>query len=300
MKLCVGNSGQEIGNSKLEPAHSDPLFSKIRAATWGLIGLALGGCATPAAQLEQLAAAHDWTLSVVHAEVFTLTTYRNRVPLACGTLHVYLAGDGTPWRTPWQVADDPTPRHPLVWRLMARDPAPAWYLGRPCYHGAARDPGCTPWHWTMGRYSETVVAALATALRARVAQEGVRRVVLIGHSGGGTLAWLLAPRIPQTRLVITLAGNLNLAAWTARHGYTPLVDSLDPAAGPPLPAGIAQWHLVGTRDDNVPPGLLRALVPHLVPADRVREVAADHRNGWETPWSQELSRLAAELCAGDT
>ena len=53
------------------------------------------------------------------------------------TLHVYLAGDGTPWLERYRIAPEPTPRRPLTLQLMAHDSSPSVLLGRPCYHGFA-------------------------------------------------------------------------------------------------------------------------------------------------------------------
>ncbi|CAL1241117.1 protein of unknown function [Candidatus Methylocalor cossyra] len=46
---------------------------------------------------------------------------------APSTLHVYLEGDGRPWQTRWHIAEDPTPREPVMLRLMARDHQAALY-----------------------------------------------------------------------------------------------------------------------------------------------------------------------------
>src|SRR6266545_4164343 len=98
------------------------------ALTLSLVIALLGGCAGPS---ERFAAR-------VEGEGFAHVVYRpaGLRPDGGRVLHIYLDGDGTPWER-GRPAPDPTPRAPLVLRLMALDPAPRVYLGRPCYHGLA-------------------------------------------------------------------------------------------------------------------------------------------------------------------
>ncbi|TVQ85775.1 MAG: alpha/beta fold hydrolase, partial [Chromatiaceae bacterium] len=182
------------------------------------------------------------------------------------------------------MASDPTPRHALALQLMAVDPAPAVYVGRPCYHGEARTPPCTPWHWTQGRYGDAVVTSLAAAIDRFADQAGASDLVLIGYSGGGVLAMLLAERLPQVRLVVTLAANLDIDAWCDLHGFSRLTDSLNPAQRPSLPATIRQWHLAGSDDRNVPPALIRRALDRQHD-HRFRVLpATDHRCCWQAHW----------------
>src|SRR6185437_2332145 len=106
---------------------------------------------------------------------------------------------------------------------------PVLYLGRPCYLGLASSPECRPADWTFERYSARVVASLAAATNRFREREGRPDVVLVGHSGGGTLAVLMAPQVQGLRAVVTIGANLDVAAWTLWHGYLPLNGSLDPA-----------------------------------------------------------------------
>ncbi len=178
--------------------------------------------------------------------------FRKGTPCVEGKVHVYLEGDGRAWLPGNRIAADPTPRASCLLPLMAMDPVPGIYLGRPCYHGTARTEPCHPRLWTRARYGETVVESMARALE-KLTGTGSCRAVLIGFSGGGTLAMLLAARTPtRTAGVVTLAGNLDTDAWTHWHRYSPLDQSLNPARLPPLPAGIFQLHIAGGRDDNIP------------------------------------------------
>ena len=198
-------------------------------------------------------------------------------------LHVYLEGDGTPWLSA-RPAPDPTPRTAVALGLMALDRNPSILLGRPCYHGL-RPPRCKPALWTSGRYSRTVVDAMASAL----SRVEARELVLIGHSGGGSLAMLLAPRDPRVVAVVTLGANLDLEAWTAHHGDEPLLGSLDPAEQAPLAPEILQIHLAGARDTTVPPAVTRA-----VAGPRLRILGgADHTCCWADAWPPVLRELDA-------
>lgn len=222
---------------------------------------------------------------------FELIAYGNRIAHPSGRLHVYLEGDGVPWITRTRIAIDPTPRNPLALRLMALDPAPALYLARPCYNGRAKAPGCNPWIWTSGRYSEIVVASMEAALRRVIETEAVNEVVLIGYSGGGVLAWLLAQRIPEVQALVTIAANLDIDRWTNRHGFSRLVGSLNPAAGPPMRPGVEQWHLAGKADKNVPPEIIGALAHQLGPEAHVLHLESTHRCCWLRFWPDIVRQL---------
>jgi hypothetical protein len=204
-------------------------------------------------------------------------------------LHVYIEGDGQPFLTPTTVALDPTPRDPLMLRLMALDPAPSLYLGRPCYFGLSNDRGCDPSYWTLRRFSPEVVESLAVVLRSEVIRANARDIELYGHSGGGTLAVLLAARVPSVTRVITIGATLDTTAWSALHGYTPLLGSLNPAELGPNPTPLRVLHLVGSQDRNTPPELVESAAARTGAMGSVRIVRGyTHNCCWQEIWEGVL------------
>lgn len=241
---------------------------------------------------EQLAVDADLQKQRLRGDPFQHLAYVGKASGHGGTaLHVYLSGDGTPWIGRTRISADPTPRNPIALRLMALDPNPRLYLGRPCYEGFSESSGCGPYYWTAGRYSEPVVASMTSALRRYIDDNGFEEVVVIGYSGGGVLAWLLAERLAEIRGLVTIAANLDIAAWTSRHGYTPLEGSLNPAGRGPLPERVAQLHLVGSRDTNVPPSLVRSALRKTGMQAQVVAIASDHRCCWESHWPAVLEAV---------
>jgi pimeloyl-ACP methyl ester carboxylesterase len=202
--------------------------------------------------------------------------------------HVYLDGDGTPWFG-GLPARDPTPRAPLALALMARDPANSVYLGRPCYHGLAGSEGCTSQLWTSARYSETVVASMAAVLRDLMTAGGVDEIDWFGYSGGGSLAVLLAPRFPESRVVVTVAANLDIDAWADGHRDPRLKGSLNPARQPPLPDRIQQFHYAGGRDRVVPVDVVRRGA--VGAAQLIVVPDHDHVCCWERAWPAILAEV---------
>lgn len=266
-------------------------FDSFRVRLIGLISLLLlTACATPQQRLDRTAVEFDFQRLALESRNFQHIAYRNRIPLDT-VLHVYLDGDGSPWQRRDRINTDPTPRHPLVLQLMAQDRQAALYLGRPCYHGLHQAPGCSPWLWTAARYGRPVVDSLVIALREQLRDRPDVEVVLIGYSGGGALAMLMAEQLPQTRLILTIAANLDVAAWTRWHDYSPLSGSLDPATRPPLT--IPQWHLLGEQDENVPPAISEPVIAGQ-PCARMERIAEfDHRCCWSDIWPAVLQRLAS-------
>lgn len=247
----------------------------------------LSACATPQQRLDHFAQERGWQRLTLAGAPFPHRAYRNAVPIST-VLHIYLDGDGSPWHN-GRVLADPTPRRPLVLQLMAQDPQASLYLGRPCYHGMQHTPGCSPWLWTAARYSPPVIDSLVAAVHTVLHAHPNTTVVLIGYSGGGTLAMLMAEHLPQTRLVVTVAANLDTAAWTEHHGYSPLLGSLNPATRPPL--AVPQWHVLAEQDTEVPPKLNTAVIERQ-PCARSQWIAGfDHRCCWLDLWPQLVLQL---------
>ncbi|MCB1744644.1 MAG: alpha/beta hydrolase [Gammaproteobacteria bacterium] len=261
------------------------------------IAAQLAACVAPESGLRALAARHEMRREAVMGTEFAHVVYRSRpaagaVDRARETrraLHVYLEGDGRPWLRRHRTAADPTPREPLMLRLMALDPGPALYLGRPCYHGHHRDRGCEAALWTEARYSRRVVDSMRAALL-RLAPAD-RPLVLLGHSGGGTLAVLIARELSSVRAVLTLGGNLDVADWVRRHGYTPLADSLDPARLPALRSELRQLHVVGADDDNIDPAAVARFAARQPAARFLKVPGQGHDCCWQALWPSLLETL---------
>ena len=185
-------------------------------------------------------------------------------------------------------------------QMMARDAAPAIYLGRPCYHGTVSEASCRPWVWTHGRYSESVVASMAAALEKIIEKYQIKVLALIGHSGGGTLAMLLAERIRQTRMLVTLAGNLDIDQWTSRHGYSPLTGSLNPAHRPSLPRPIVQFHFTGKQDTNVSPEPIQRLLKNNPGLQHIEVQGAGHESGWDDYFCDLLKQIGSKCIPNNT
>ena len=260
-----------------------------------IVLVALVACSTPAERISNEATGYGFTSRVIKAGGFNHQVYRNnhKGNSQKSTLHVYLEGDGRPWINHEWVASDPTPRTPLMLRLMARDMAPGLYLGRPCYHGYSHTPPCTPGLWTGARYSERVVASMTQVLDKLIEAEEIQSLVFFGHSGGGALAVLLAERYPETQAVVTIAGNLDINAWAEMHRYTRLHRSLNPASRPALDPRIHQLHLIGGRDTNITPQLIEGFESQQQNSELVVVGDFDHMCCWTKLWPDVLAWVSA-------
>ena len=223
--------------------------------------LLIQGCATPSEKFidaaTQLGLSNQLVIGSPHQHrLFTnsLASHSDIIK----ELHVYLDGDGTPWRTSTRIADDPTSRNPLILEMMAKDPAAAVLIGRPCYYGLNISPLCNESLWTSHRYAAEVVVSMNAAIQQWMSSKEINHLVLIGYSGGGVLATLLVPYLQKTSTVITIAANLDIEAWSRHHGHLPPVASLNPAKDAHIPASVRQIHLAGLQDENVPAGIIEA------------------------------------------
>jgi pimeloyl-ACP methyl ester carboxylesterase len=281
-------------------ARSGALIGRLGSATRALTAVCLtsallaGGCATAPVSPSGLAARLRFHSVQLQGASFVHSAYYSLEP-AASTLWVFIDGDGRPWinggREP---AQDPTSRNPLALRLAGATGRPALYISRPCYDGHASDAACSVELWTSARYSERVVESMIEALRAFQAQHAFEHLVLVGYSGGGTLAALMAPRLPNVRALVTVAANLDVAAWTAHHGYLPLNESLDPADRDDVLTA-PEIHLVGVGDITVPAQLSRRYFERRPRALLWEYEGFDHICCWAQHWPRIVARLEEEM-----
>lgn len=169
------------------------------------------------------------------------------------TLTIVIEGDGAAWFNQRWPPLDPTPEYSQIVSLALVLPGAVAYLGRPCQF--ERAPVCRIEHWTSQRFAPELVAALDAALDDLKRVSGATRFKLVGHSGGGVMAMLLALRRSDVVAVATFMAPLAVAEWTRAQGLSPLAGA-DPMLMPGL--SVPAVHVAGGRDAIVPPSAIRA------------------------------------------
>lgn len=261
-----------------------------RRLALSLLILGLGACSNARVEAERLAAAQGLQPVQLRTDSFVLSAFVRR-PAADQPLVVYIEGDGRAWVNTSTPSADPTPRSPVALDLAARDPSPnVAYVARPCQYAAREaDPACSnPRYWTGARFAEEVVAATAQAID-RLKAGGQGGVHLVGFSGGGAIAALVAARRTDVLSLRTVAGNLDHDAFTRLHNVSPMGASLNPADVAPQLAGLPQLHLVGGDDTVVPRAVAESFLRRMGPSScaRVVEVpGVEHLGPWQAAWGK--------------
>lgn len=209
---------------------------------------------------------------------------------------VYLESDGAPWRTPDDPPYDPTPHKPMVLNMAIGDTSGAVaYLGRPCQYlepeALAR---CDPALWMRGRFSEEAVAAMDLAVSRIKKNSGATEVNLVGYSGGGAMAALVAARRSDVSCLVTIAAPLDTGAWTETIKVSPLSYSLNPADFAQKLALVRQTHFRGRKDTLVPPSTTQRFLLQNPRALVIDKQQYDHQCCWTEDWAE----LRRESCLG--
>ena len=281
----------------------------MKTGRWLLVCALVGwlsGCGHPArspvdrerVQLSQQGFVEFMTLPHIKAWLKHADVTNERHP--SGVLQVYLEGDGAPWWAQRLPPVDPTPRTSVSLPLALGDTHDrVAYVGRPCQFltTQARESCPAAW-WTSGRWSEPVITMTQQVLDGLLEASGARELVLTGHSGGGTLALLVAARRQDVRCVLTLASPLDLDAWAQAQGVAPLSDSRNPAQELRSGTRLQTLHFLGAEDRVVPPTSVGRYGARLQPGQLVVVPHQGHVLGWVNWWrgtGDTQARLTAWL-----
>jgi dienelactone hydrolase len=226
---------------------------------------------------------------VIKAGNFWLQTYQKvqnpRVPYT-----VYIEGDGFAFKNKWEISNDPTPIRSMLLNLATHDyRSNIIYIARPCqYQPALMDRYCNNSYWTTKRMSDEVVNSINVAIKQITHGQ---QVDIIGYSGGGGVAVLVAERNNQIRSIITIAGNLDHVAFNQYHKVRPMIGSLNPIDVATKVRHIPQMHYTGSDDKIVPAFIADKFVQTANSSCVKQEIVpgVSHNNGWENMWNYVLS-----------
>lgn len=229
---------------------------------------------------------------------FVIATW-SRTTAPVTSLRVYIEGDGFAWKSRTQASDNPTPRNPVGLALAVSDVhGNVLYLARPCqFIGQSLPENCSANWWTSDRFSPVVIDAMNEAISQFVKRYPGVKLDLVGYSGGGNIAVLLAARRADVRSVRTVAGNLDVNYVNALHHVTAMPDAMSAINHAAALRALPQIHYSGDADKTVPPIVARRFGQAVGGnCTRVEVVSGmTHGADWAAIWPQLLAK-ALPVC----
>jgi len=220
-------------------------------------------------------------------------------------LTVYVEGDGDAFDR-YGVTADPTPSDQVGLQLAAADShRPILYLGRPCQYIAEADAAnClgsnARAYWSIARFSEAAIRSTEEAIADMMRRTGASRLVLVGFSGGGVMATLIAGRryhrgFRDIDVLVTVASPIDHKEWTRYHDVTEMSGSEDPLTYLDSLRSVPQIHFSGGLDDIVPFQVVRSYIDKIGLNPRVRHVHFEDQDhvSWPSAWSEALGFVHA-------
>lgn len=259
------------------------------------LSLLFAGCVShdPDSDGKQIAARSGLISEIINTSSFPIAAWQRMTP-PVHSLRVYIEGDGFAWKSRTQPSNNPTPRNPVGLMLAAADNREnVLYLARPCqFIGPPLPATCRVNVWTSERFSPAVVEAMNEALNHVVQRYPGVKLDLVGYSGGGNIAVLLAATRDDVRSLRTVAGNLDVAYVNEIHRVTPMPAALSAINSASALRRLPQVHYSGGADDTVPPAVVRrfqqAVGGRCAQVETIDGMA--HGSDWPAVWPQLLAK----------
>lgn len=218
-----------------------------------------------------------WSRIVLSGGTYTMLGFAPPELRSTDVLNIFIEGDGMPG---------------VALELAQDIGGNSVYIGRPCqYLMGNRMNSCSKALWTSERYSDLVMRAMNRAITAMKIRYRADKVRLIGFSGGGTIATIIAALRDDVDLLVTVAGNLDHKRWTDFNQIDPLDGSLNPIDYSKALESVPQIHLIGERDEVVPGSVLTSYLSHMKKLDHVQSYivqGADHTCCWSVALASVL------------
>ena len=146
--------------------------------------------------------------------------------------------------------------------------------------------------WDNDRYSIRIVTALNTAINKIKKISQSRRIHLVGFSGGGTLAALLAARRHDVFSLRTVSANLDSVRINKHFKIPVFTGSLNAIDIAKDISHIPQIHFIGEQDTIIPDYVTQSFVGKMSRNNCAKIISvkgAHHQRGWLERWKTLLN-----------
>jgi len=241
---------------------------------------------------DTVAQAGNLVQQKIATDDFLLTTYQRFDATADNKqMVVYIEGDGMAWISRDQLSNNPTPVQPIALKLASIDTnVNVLYIARPCqYLWPQKMNRCSSRYWSDKRGSEEVISSINQAISIVKQKQNISSIRLIGYSGGGGIAALIADRRADVSEFVSVSGNLNYKLFTQTHNLSPMNGSIDPITVANQIDSIPQIHYVGADDKIIPRQIALSF------SDKVKVINNVSHDNWPDKWAQILKTVNHDL-----
>lgn len=241
---------------------------------------------------DNLLRPHKAASTAIHHQALPLSVTRIKTSPSSRYATIYIEGDGFAYLSRGRPTNDPTPKTPVALKLAVQDPADSvYYFARPCQYINDNTP-CPQRYWTTHRYARKVVESFDSALnRIKGDHPHIKGFHLVGFSGGGNIAGLLAAQRDDIQSFRTVAGNLDNDFFTDFHEVSAMPYSLNMADEADILYTIPQVHFISENDKFVPPPIAQSYLRQLPSQQCVKTITVEdttHLDGWAGQWQALL------------
>lgn len=243
--------------------------------------------------IDKIAEKNGFKKEFISGGKFIITTYSKVTNTYSPDYVIYIEGDGNVTRFGGTPSANPTPKNHMTLNLAFKDKREnVIYIARPCQYTPMRmNPACTTEYWTNKRWSEDSVDNINNVINLVAAK--AKNIHLVGFSGGGGIAILVAAKNKKVKDIITIAGNLDVEEFVKYHKNIPCIGSLNPIDYAEKVKNIPQMHFVGSKDSRVPFFIADSFVRKSNSSCvkyRIIE-GKTHSKGWIDDWSELLANI---------
>ena len=178
----------------------------------------------------------------IETEYLTFSVWEKNTIEDGKPLRIYLEGDGTP-----------NPADKIALYYAEQDPSNnVIYVGRPCQWTNDKICKSKPEIYKEQRFHPEIIREIEEVILYLKNKHKAPTVELIGYDGGAAVALNLATQMNDVKRVITIAGILDIDAYTRQNDLPEMSDAQNPADKLTILAEIPQIHYVGGRDEITP------------------------------------------------
>ncbi len=244
------------------------------------------------AQMIDMLDAKSWHCDIISTTKFDLNYCMPNDITPSKIFNIFIEGDGFSWVTRSQPSLNPTPKQHVALNIaLNQSKNNTIYVSRPCQNVFDKNfRNCNVDYWTNKILSNDVIFSLNEFLDFTKKRYQIQKFNLIGYSGGGIGALLLAAQRDDVELVVTIASNIDADAWTTYHKILKL-DVINPATLSKKLSKIKQIHYVGQKDQNVPLSISQSYLSKVKETHNIKVISIEnntHSCCWDTLLINEL------------